>query len=462
MDQGLRVGPSIPRRWVLLGLPAGLAAGALAAIVGPIPVVLAIGGLLALAATMAAPGVVFALYLLIPFYKGAVQPYIPVDITVVLALLNMAQIVPVLLDPRPRQVTWIGIALWLAVGLLVLAGVMYAPDQRLALGQAVGYWALVVMPILPAVLRVGADARYIRQLLWTMAAAGIVVVLLGIAQISTSQRLVELGMNTIQVGRAALLVPLLGTTLLIADRRLAVRIAALLLMPAAIVVALASGSRGPLLVLSLMAAYGALRLLVDAPALAGRRIALAGAAVLITAVLLAVVPTLVPDVSLNRFTLFWDFLGTALSGDNAISSADTSAGARVRLFTLAVEMFQDRPLLGAGTAGFEALSPIYVGPIGADAYPHNAVLQFASEFGMVGIALFLGVVGVAIFRPLPGGRIAYSVRALTVFFLLNAMLSGNIVEDRETWALLLLLLVIDPRQLTGDRALPARRKTDDG
>jgi O-antigen ligase len=443
------------RRWVVLALPSAIIAGIVVGVAGLAAVVLILGAVIALIVSARAPGVLFGLYLLIPFYKGALQPLIPFDITILLAIVNGFQIGPLLMDARPRRVSRLGIGLWLAAGFVVLAGVLYAPEQPLALGRAVNYWALVVMPVLPATLRIGSDARHLRHLLWTLAIGGILVVLLGIAQMSAGIRLLVLGMNTIQVGRAALLVPLLGATLLLADRRRWVRIAAVALMPPALLVAIASGSRGPVFVLCAMALFVTIRTFVRAPAAGERRLAVLGGAVAVTAIVAAAVPGLLPDLSLDRFALFFDFVGGSVSG--AATTGDTSSSARMDLFGLAFTMFQDRPLVGAGTAGFEALSPIYVGPVAADAYPHNAVLQLAAEHGMVGVAVFCAVVVVALRRRLPPGPITASLLALTVFFLLNAMLSGNIVEDRMTWALLLLLLVIDRRELEEDRSAPVPR-----
>src|SRR5688572_2921571 len=37
------------------------------------------------------PGVLFAAYILIPYYKGGIQPFLPADITPGLALLNIGQ-----------------------------------------------------------------------------------------------------------------------------------------------------------------------------------------------------------------------------------------------------------------------------------------------------------------------------------------------------------------------------------
>jgi hypothetical protein len=96
------------------------------------------------------------------------------------------------------------------------------------------------------------------------------------------------------------------------------------------------------------------------------------------------------------------------------------------------------------------LSPRYLGPQDAAAYPHNALLQFAAEYGLIGLALFVGVVLLALVRKQPPGSIWSALKWLFVFMLLNTMVSGNILEERGAWGLLLLLLVAAEVQWVGE------------
>ncbi len=114
----------------------------------------------------------------------------------------------------------------------------------------------------------------------------------------------------------------------------------------------------------------------------------------------------------------------------------------MQLFAYAGELWSHSPLIGAGTGGFQTLSPRALGAA-ADAYPHNAVLQFAAEHGLLGVALFLVLVSIALLRRLPGRLTGPTVRAVFAFFLLNAMVSGDIFTDRETLGLMLLVLTIE-------------------
>ena len=443
-----RMGPRGPAAgWLLLPLTLGSIAGIAVAVAGPSAILVAILAMLVAFAAVLAPGVLFAAYLLVPFYKGAAQAYSAVDITLVLALLNAAQIVPVVLGQRRRDISRSGMILWIALALLVLGGVLYSPDQGLALGHTVNYWALVLLPILPAALRVSSDPRFVRQFLWAFFGMGVVVVVMGLSQWPSTDRLVVLGTNTIGVARAALLVPLVGVTFVLLERRRFWRAVTIVLVPAALVVAFAAGSAGPLLALLvlgvILGGLAAVRQMFPPRSMDPRRAALIAGLVLASIAVISVVSAQLPGQSIERFTHLGTFVQGGLSGDPSVSAADPSSGARVTLFGLAFSLFEQQPILGVGTAGFEALSPRYLGPLRADTYPHNAVLQFAAEYGLIGLTLFLSLVILGMTRRLPSDGPWRAVRVLFLFFLLNAMVSGDIFSDRETWGLLLLVLFAD-------------------
>jgi O-antigen ligase len=430
----------IPFGWAAPLLGIGVVAGALVPIAGPRVAAAAIGAALALVAVVAAPGVVLALYLLIPFYKGGIQPFVPVDITLILAGFNALQLIPLVLRPPRSTVSRSGVALWVALAVLILVGVLYAPDQRLALNQAVTYWLLVFGALTAGALRVGSDRRYVSQLLWTFFGVGVITTLLGITSLSDTTRLTVLGSNTINVALAALFVPILGLTFVAREGPLPVRLATMVLIPASLVVALATGSRGPVLVLLLLAIPAVVRAILRLrSANRSQRLAVAGASLAIVAGIVLASANL-PVLSASRFAIFGDFVQSALAGDQADAAViDTSSTARLTFFGAALKMFGDRPLLGYGTGGFEAMSQGLLGHV--ESYPHNAVLQFAAEFGLLGLGLLLSLVVVTLLRSLPAW--ARPLRLLFAFFLLEALVSGDIFSDRTTWGLLTLCLLID-------------------
>jgi O-antigen ligase len=432
-------------RWGLLALVIAATSAALV-VMAPIAALVIVACTVALVGAVVTPGLLFAAYLLVSFYKASVQPFSPVDITVLLALLNALQIVPVVLDRRQRSISTRGLTLFVALAALVLAGALYAPDENLALNHVVTYWALVFLPIVPAAMRVGSNPRYLREFLWTFFGMGIVTVTLGLTQLSSDQRLVVLGQNTIQTARAALLAPLIGFTFVLQERGLIARAIVVLLIPTGVVIAVASGSRGPLLVLVVLAFLAAARRL-SRPRTVNWRIAGIGLAVTVASIVVVfIAASSLPSESTRQFASFARFVESIVSEDKTVategtSAGDTSAGARVTFFGVAISLFEERPLLGTGTAGFEASSHRYLGYVAP--YPHNAVLQFAAEYGLVGLAIFAGLTFPAVTRRLGSEKAHGATRILFLFFLLNAMVSGDIFSDRETWGLLMLVLLID-------------------
>ena len=429
--------------WALL---LGATIAAVVTLAGPEAGLLLALALVAAFAAARMPGVVLAALVLVPFYKAAIQPYIPVDITAVLAGLNALQVVPVLRDHRPRSWSNSGLVLWCAFGLLLLAGVLHAPDQQLSLGAVAGFWGLVIVPITPAALRCASDPRHVRQFLWTVFIVGVVVVVMGMTQLldgtsTGGAPLVVLGANTIAVGRAALLVPLLGLTFVLRSRTAVARVSMAILTPAAFIVAIASGSRGPLLVLLALGGLGLLDYIARPRRRDWRPVTVLGGAALATLVM-TIGSGLLPVQSVQRFAIFAGFVEGAVSSTPAASPADTSSEARMQLFGVALAMFEERPILGWGVSAFATMSPTLLGTAAGDTYPHNAVLQVAAESGLAGLFLLIGLVSLALTRRLPRGP-AGIVRLLFLFFFLNAMVSGDILQDRMTWALLMLLLVAD-------------------
>jgi O-antigen ligase len=439
---------------LLLALAALLAACGvgLILIAGPFLGIVAILVVLSPIVILRFPGVLFAAYLLLAFYKGGVQPYSPVDVTIILAALNVLQFVPLARGERIHSVSLSGVILWILMSILILAGVLYAPDQDLALDRMVRWWSLVLIPILAGALRVGTDPKYLRQFLWTFFLMGAVGVVLGLTQLSSVERLTVLNTNTIQVARAVLLVPLLGIAYVFREPYRLPRVLLVVAIPAAIIVALASGSRGPLLFLGILGFVGFVRYISRPRDFHWRRAALVTGLAVASIGVVSLVAVDLPSVALDRFVLLGDFAQSAVSGELTTSVGDTSAGSRIVLFEAAADMFETRPVLGVGTSGFEALAPRYLSPDELEAWPHNAFLQTAAEFGLIGLGILIALVFLGLTRRLPPGHAGSALRILSVFFFLNAMVSGDIFSDRETWGLLMLVLLI---QAPGARGLAA-------
>lgn len=369
-------------------------------------------------ATVYLPGVIFAAYLWIPpFYKAAFQPFSPIDLTVLLAILSTAQLAIYLVTPgssfrlRP-MLPWAGLAL------LILAGSLWASAPAYGLDQAVQWVMLVALPLL-AVYRVASAERHVREFVWASFAAGLGVVAIGLLNFS-GERLDILGANPLGIARAALFVPVL----------LYRGPAAAVLVPAALVVSFATGERGPLIALLVSAA-----LLMSARALRERRIP-AGALVTVgfagVMFVLAFAVGLIPVDAVSRFGLLFE------GGGN-------STEIRLALFGLAGDLFVQHPLVGVGTAGYTVFAlPLLSSATanGVPLYPHNLELQFAAEFGLLGL-LALGLFLLEVVRTVRPATWGWrGVTNLALFTFAGAQVSGGIYDNRGLWGLLLLLMVV--------------------
>jgi O-antigen ligase len=163
----------------------------------------------------------------------------------------------------------------------------------------------------------------------------------------------------------------------------------------------------------------------------GRILVIGAVGILTVAALLAAVNFL-PSVSLQRIGLLFASIGGQATAGGSIDT-------RASLFGLAVSAFEAHPILGVGTAGFASITRDTVTFAGYD-YPHNTVLQFAAELGIVGAILAVYMVALALFARTPQTAAWLAVRALGAFFVLNALVSGALYDERMLWGLLLLLL----------------------
>ena len=408
--------------------------------------------------TVRYPGVLLAAYLLVPFYKAAIEPYSPIDITFILAILCIFQIIPLLTAGSAARVSRAVLVLWVALAVLVLGGVLYAPDQQLALVQSVTFYALVLVPLLPAALRVGLEERHLRHFVWAFLCMGVITVGAGLLTGTDGQRLTALDTNTIQTSRSALMVPLLAMMLVPRTRSTLVRLALIGIGLLALPVALASGTRGPLVALGVIGLFAAVRYF-SRPGAINARLILASAVLvtLPTLVLASGAVTISGEASSRIEGLAATFEQVLFGGDQYASGVEGQS--RLLLWGAAIEMFQAHPIAGVGTAGFEALSPEVLWPEPGDAWPHNALLEIAANYGIPGLLVFLSLVTLALTRPLPTGSYGHVVRVLFVFFLINAMFSVSIRDDRMLWGLILLLATMNPRPAPGafyhDVQLPA-------
>lgn len=376
------------------------------------------------------PGVLLAAYLFLPFYKATLGPLSPVDLTPFLALLNASQLALLLRTGERSYGSRVGLALWISLGVVVLAGVTWAGQQGLAIDRASFWWALILIPSVAAV-RVASESRFVSQFLATGFVVGSLIVLLGLPNVFGPSRLTVLGGNTLQAGAITLIVAIVAIFWVLRIASPWGRLLASALIMVAVVESIASGSRGPLIAFGVALIYGLLTRLRSGGPITRRDLGLTALAS-IAVVSVAIALTRIPGQSIARILQVSDAVGSG-------GPIGSSIGARVDLFTLATEMFLDRPVLGHGTAAFAAYTATQPSLV-QFTYPHNNLLQLAAEFGVVGAGLFLALVAIALRRKNPIGGAWRAVKLLFVFTLALSFSSGDIYGDRLLWGLLVMVI----------------------
>lgn len=391
------------------------------------------------------PGVLLALYLFLPFYKAALGPLSPVDLTPVLALANASQVVFLLGASRRSFGPRLGLVLWAALALVVLAGVLWAGSQAIAVDRAAFWWLLIVLPSLAAI-RVASSARHVGQFVATAFLLGCLVTLVGLPSLFGSARLAIISQNTLQTGSITLMVALLTVFWVFPGAPPWARLLGTVLIVVTILESIASGSRGPLLAFGVALLFGFVNRVVSGRPLTRYDVGVAALAGIGVTALTAVIDRL-PSESLARLLLLGDAI---ISG----GPGGTSITAREDLYEIAWSMFVASPLIGNGTGSFAAYTATRVG-FEQFAYPHNNLLQIAAEFGFVGASLFVALVLLAVLRQVPAIPAWTSIKVLLAFSLTISLTSGDIYGDRLLWGLLVLILAA-PVAIAAPVALAAR------
>lgn len=128
-------------------------------------------------------------------------------------------------------------------------------------------------------------------------------------------------------------------------------------------------------------------------------------------------------------------------------------GDRDILFFFAWVIFTENPLTGGGLGSFDFLT--------GELYPHNLILNIASDGGLVGLFLFLLVV-ILFFRRwfLPKNLEQMTAFCLGIFYFICSMLAGTYYDARFMWLFFLLYLmpatVEETKDKTGNSSEPER------
>jgi O-antigen ligase len=120
------------------------------------------------------------------------------------------------------------------------------------------------------------------------------------------------------------------------------------------------------------------------------------------------------------------------------------ASAQVRIVSAekSIQLWESRPAFGVGLGGF----PVLAGLGDTRDYPHDLILELLAETGLVGLLLFGMVIATAIrnlgpLRALRRDPLRMALLALLVYSFTNALVSGDLVDNRSLLAFAGLCLV---------------------
>jgi O-antigen ligase len=300
-------------------------------------------------------------------------------------------------------------------------GLIYTPASSYGTDKAFRFVLLTMLAFLtPLVVLKSLRSVWIFFLGWLGIAALLSIDALG--RLGTGQRLSGFSGTNIGVSRTiGVAVIILLFFVWMSRVSLSWRILAVIGAGVMGLVMVGSGSRGPLLMLG-----GAVMLTLGVSiAGPGHRMRSMLTIGIIVIVALGVFSSgLIPAASLERFdTLFNE------------SDVDTSAQARRLVMDQAWQLFTTSPVIGHGTGSVSAFGA------GRDQiYPHNILLELAAETGLLGLGLYLAIVGMVLQRLLSrlSGASAQkplwlTLLAMVLFSLLNAMVSGDLSDNRDMW-----------------------------
>lgn len=337
-------------------------------------------------------------------------------------------------------------ALWIAIATaaIMVPGVVGA-STAYGLDKTRSFFTITMLALLAATILLR-DLRQREAFLRTLAILGIAVTfLVTVAPASTADwsTVVTLpGTNTISTSQMILA----GAIAIIMDaitrkRRLVVRILLGLLGAIMVFTALDTGSRGPVVSLGVSIILA----LLLAPAFKRRR----GRSIFAVSVLAAVavfVATRNAGEGLARVLSF-------LSGDQ-----DTSTMARSFFWETAWSYSQKMPT-GGGWGFFGTLPEVFISVAeGGQLYPHNIVLEITLEAGWASGILFMVLVVASVIRLILRAHdgVTLTFFVLLTFTVINAMVSGDINDNRLMWTLLMIAWVIPKPTPPQDELAPTK------
>ena len=138
---------------------------------------------------------------------------------------------------------------------------------------------------------------------------------------------------------------------------------------------------------------------------------------------LLVLPVFLPESSVNRI------------GDASTETTEGDMNGRLAIWMEGLEIFQEHPILGVGSGAFRTAAA------GTRSAPHNFILSYLTEVGLIGLGLFFTILVMAVYhaRFLPKWH-SWMWLTILMIWLINAFFH-NPESGKVTWLLLSLAVV---------------------
>lgn len=124
----------------------------------------------------------------------------------------------------------------------------------------------------------------------------------------------------------------------------------------------------------------------------------------------------------------------------------TSGGERLYYWKIALNMWRKAPLLGEGAGSFRQILMARHDPGGLAGYrhPHDEYLMQLSEFGLLGLSIFLAIVFIMLrtARQIEDRWVALSLTVGILVFCLNAVTDASLHNDWEGWTFVMFASIV--------------------
>lgn len=377
------------------------------------------------------------LYLLFDFVKVSIP--LPAFISY-LIIISAGTAIYLLKRGEDRQFDFNNILFWLsiAIGLILIIGIPYSANKLYGIKKTVFYFAYN-MPIFSVAILMKKDYKSIERLLLLLVLIGFIVAVLSYyaAQSNIFFKFVRFRLSEnvgpLYVGRTLGISCVAALFFIVRLKNYLMKLIFILILFVLISPIIWSGSRAP--VLGLMISFLLFYLFQPSQSMF-RKIS-------------------VTFLSIGIAILYFVQSASQVAARLATPiGAEASAAFRIFAWFKAVQDFISSPILGIGTGSFILITP-YI-PL---TYPHNLLLELASENGIIGLALIIAFLYIAIRTGLKSinyyhrntrlleTQLSVVVMSIFSFTLWNSMFSGDIYANAIVWWPIGLIIALAPNHI---------------